>query len=447
MPPPTPVAPSASRLRPVHLLRALLREATYLPDAPARTYFRRYIVSRFKAYQPKQSATASFDVQAVERYRHRSFKRRKIAVINERTRPLLKKGQKGLNFLRRANLGERECLLTTLFFTYGRMGRRKYLLLEGLLRPDPLMGDDAAPSPPHPQGPSPLQKLYHSDKRYLQFFDAPKPKSSTEYSIGISDQYSRLRTVVKTQHAKGISISRQLKRADMVTSIRNVWERPMPIRRARNNVKRWYAETMTRLMPPLPHDEWDLLSAMAAGQKKVSFAKRRTRVGASDAASPTDEQSAWELLEAGLAMDRPSRADRPMGMHRPHNITTKFMRRLYSRVFALSCKLEYDDERKQWNAIWGESKNTITPKIYSVPTDASLFEGVDNAGRLPISPKKVHTQPGLRPRDAHGDLVRFPFYADYLPVEHPLRKSLDEWKEKRDTFAAGSAVGGEQRRP
>jgi hypothetical protein len=182
--------------KPLHLLRALLREASYLPDATARGYFRRYIVSRYKAYQPKENATASFDVKAVEKYRHRSFKRRQIAIINERTRPMLRKGQKGLNFLRRANQGEIPCLQKALYFAYGRLGRRKYALLDNLLKPDPVMEGDAPPK--DVEGPTPLQKLYFSNKRYLQFFDAPKATSPTHHLINISDRYSRLRAVLKS---------------------------------------------------------------------------------------------------------------------------------------------------------------------------------------------------------------------------------------------------------
>ncbi|KAH9871188.1 hypothetical protein J1614_006764 [Plenodomus biglobosus] len=449
---PPPVAQSASNLRPLHLLRALLRETTYLPDATARTYFRRYIVSRFKAYQPKQNATATLAVQAAERYRHRSFKRRKLAIINERARPLLKKGRKGLNFLRRANSGEAPCLLKVLHYAYGRVGRRKYALLNDLLRPDPIMSEDAVESPPELPGQTPLQKLYHSDKRYLQYFAEPKSKSKTHYIIGISDHYSRLRAVVKSQYAKGISMSRQLKSSELVTPINNVWERPMPINRARNNVKRWYAQTLTILMPPLPHDEWDAVNAMMAGEKKVSLVRRRTRVGTVEAASQALEsgQAALELLEAGLALDRPNRADRPVGIHRPHNITQKFMRRLYTKVLMLSCKLEYDHQRKQWNAIWGQLTKSINPKIYTVPTDESLFAGVDDRGHVPKpprSPDKAKTGNDIRPRDAQGEYMRFPFFTEYLPVGHPLRKKLDDWKQKRDAAVAEGATGGERHRP
>lgn len=163
--------------QPLHLLRALLREASYLPDATARTYFSRYILARFKAYQPRHNATSSAALDAVQRYRHRSFKRRHTAIIHERTRPLLAKGRKGLNFLRRANQGEIPCLEKVLLFAYGRLGRRKYALLGDILKPDGIMDGGALPSPDS-DGPAPLQKLYYSTKRYLQYFDAPKVASA-----------------------------------------------------------------------------------------------------------------------------------------------------------------------------------------------------------------------------------------------------------------------------
>jgi hypothetical protein len=421
--------------QPLHLLRALLREASYLPDATARGYFRRYIVSRYKAYQPRQNATASFDVQAVERYRHRSFKRRQIAIIQERTRPLLRKGRKGLNFLRRANQGEIPCLQKVLFFAYGRIGRRKYALLDNILQPDPVMDADAAPLKAV-EGPTPLQQLYCSNKRYLQYFDAPKAVSKTHYNITISDRYSRLRAVLKSQHQKGLSINRELKRPFMKTPVNNVWERPMPIKRARNNVRRWYAETMTRMLPPLPNDEWDNIRAMIVEEKQIGLVRRRGR-GSTTTPEPHDA-FAGTVGEA-IALDKPSRADKPAGTQRPHAITPKFMRRLYTKILMLCSKVEYDPEQKRWQAIWGEHMKYIKPSLYRAPTDESLFAGVDATGHVPKAPKK-HAVPksthAQYSRDEDGEYVRFPFFVEYLPENHPTRKKLDQWKKQREAAVA-----------
>ena len=425
-------APLPQHTKSIHLLRALLRESTYLPDAHARQYFRRYIVARFKAYQPKQNATASYAVQALERYRHRAFKRRQLSVIVERASKLQRKAQKGLHYLRRANQGELLCLRKVLLFTYGRMGRRKYALLNEVLKPDPVMDGGKLIDPPDLAGPAPLQKLYYSNQQFLKYFDAPKVANKNSHVINISDRYSRLRATLRSQQQKGIAVHTQLKRPHMKTPIHNIWMRPMPIVRARNNVRRWYASTMTRLLPPLPADEWDYLRAMICKEKHVGIVKPRAHPAAKH---PSD---LMHTITEGLDLFTLSRADRPRGggAMRPHAITPKFMRKMYHRLLQLCCKVEYDEQRAQWIATWGDS--VTVPKPASLPTDASLFAGVDAKGKLPsrkriIEPEDHDT--ALQPRNLKGEYVRFPFFTEYLTKDHPLRMALDEWKKKR--FEAG----------
>jgi hypothetical protein len=427
---------ASSHTQSIHLLRALLREATYLPDAVARQYFHRYIVNRFRAYQPKQNATTSFAVQAVEKYRHRSFKRRQLNIITERTSKVQKKAQKGLHYLRRANQGEIPCLQKVLFFAYGRMGKRKYALLDDVLKPDPVTDGGRAVAASDHEEPTPLQKLYYSNKQYLQYLDAPKSASNGMYVMNISDRYSRFRAVLKSQHQRGISIHRELKGPSMKTPMHNLWMRPMPIVRARNNVRRWYAETMTRFLPPLPTNEWDHIQAMVEGTERVRLVTRR--VPASSSLRQTTEAAAsLHTVTEGLDLNKLSKADRPRGMWRPHNITAKFMRRLYSRILQLCCKVEYNSERKHWVAVWGQAIQAIQPKIYKAPTDASLFTGVDAKGKIPQAPNKstIESDIVIQPRNDKGEYVRFPFFTEYLPKDNPLRKELDAWKKRR--VAAG----------
>ncbi|KAF2676897.1 hypothetical protein K458DRAFT_424385 [Lentithecium fluviatile CBS 122367] len=423
---------TAWQLKSVRLLRALLREASYLPDANARDFFRRYIVNRFRAYQPRRNATGTTDAKAVEKYRHRSFRRREDGIIIERTRAMQRKGQLGLNYLRRAAMGEAPCLQKILLFTYGRMGRRKYSLLEDLLRPD-------EPE----EGPAPLQKLYYSNQRFLSFFDAPKPKGSN-FIIDISDRYSRLKAVVRSQSQKGIGLGKDIKRPHLQTPIHNIWQRPMPIKRARNNVKRWYAETMTRLLPPLPNEEWDSLQAMIDGTKWISFVKRRTPALELHPC-PTDDDDQFTLfLHKALTLEKPSKADRPAGSDRPHTINTRFMRRLYSKILVYCCKLEWNEERSTWVVVWGRGLSRINNRLYSAPTDDSLFAGVNDEGKLirePPPDRQPSEKTEKKPKRKH---VLIPFYVDYLPKTHPLRVEADVfWKTQRDAQSARPAVGGE----
>jgi hypothetical protein len=412
-----------------HLLRALLREATYLPDAVARQYFRRYIVHRFKAYQPRENATASLRSEDVERYRHRSFKRRQLSIIHARTSKLQQKAQKGLHYLRRANQGEIPCLQKVLFFAYGRMGRRKYALLSDVLKPDALMDGGRVLAAADMDGPTPLQELYFSSKQCLQYFDAPKPASNGYHVINISDRYPRLRAVLKSQCQRGLSIHRDIKGPAMKTPSHNVWMRPMPIVRARNNVCRWYAQTMDRLLPPLPPAEWDQMRAMVYGEERVSFVKRRAAV----ASSAADVEDPLASIFRGLRPDKLSKADTSGGISRPHTITLKFMQRLYSRILQLCCKVEYNEERKHWTVVWGKPIQAIKPSLYRLPTDASLFAGVDAKGKLLQQPKAAKVEPDVfvQPQNSKGEYTRFPFFAEYLPEEHPMRKDLDAFKRKR----------------
>lgn len=423
--------PTASQTKSLHLLRSLLREASYLPDATARDYFRRYIVARFKAYQPKPNATASFDVQAVEKYRHRSFKRRHIGIINERAGQQQRKAQKGLNFLRRANQGEGPCIQKVLWFAYGRLGRRKYALLDDLLKPDPTW----------PEGPAPLQQLYNSNLRCLQYFEAPT-KRSGNHVMHISKQYPRLRAVVTAQCQKGVSLHREMKRPYLSTPILNTWEQPMPIKRAVNNVRRWYAETMTRLLPALPAEEWDSIEAMGLGKQRIGYAKRRTPAVALDQQPSADDRTFEQMLQHNLAMDKLSKADRPQGIDRPHALTARYMQRLYSRLLTLTCKLEYDETRKQWNAIWGQTTKTLKPASYAAPVDDVLFAGVDAKGVKPKIPTKDSKKPLVQPRNDEGEYVRFPFFAEMLPASHPIRVELEKWKKERAAAQAQWEASG-----
>jgi hypothetical protein len=441
---------SAAHSKSLHLLRALLREATYLPDAVARPYFRRYIVDRFRAYQPARNATAAFDVAALDRYRHRSVKRRKLSIIKERTSTLQKKAQKGLHYLRRANQGEIPCLQKVLYFAYGRMGKRKYALLSDVLKPDPVTDGGKVLSAADLAAPTPLQELYYSDKQFLQYFEAPKPASDGLQVINISDRYSRLRAVLKSQYQRGISIHRELKGPAMKTPTLNVWMRPMPIVRARNNVRRWYGQTMTRLLPPLPTNEWDKLYAMVNGTEHMSLVRPRKPAIDRTAEARTEAERSQDAVAEGMSMDKLSKADRPAGMWRPHKISVQFMRRMYSRLLQLCCKVEYDHEKKHWVPVWGRPIQAISPKIYNAPTDASLFAGVDVQGKTMKAPKapkapksefdntRKPKKEKVQPRNEKGEYVRFPFFTELLPQDNPLRKELDDWKKKR--AAAGIVV-------
>lgn len=415
---------------PLHLLRALLREASYLPDAVARSYFRRYIVSRFRAYQPGQDAVASPVVRSVEKQLHRSSSRRRHeSIINERARAMLRKGRKALNYLRRANLGEGPCLQKILYFAYGRIGTRKHLLQERLLAPDSGLPGLVLP----PSEPSPLQKLYHSNARCLSFFDAPKVRSESEYIIKISDRYPCLKTVLQTQVQKGLSLNRPIKTAAVIMPAKNVWQRPMPIKRARNKVRAWYAETMAALLPPLPDHEWDAIQQMIRGKQRISFVGRRVRAAELNPSSPNQTHGSLTLIQNALALDKPGRADGRARFNRPRALTSRYMRRLYAKVFVHCSKLVWNEKYNKWEAVWGNHPNGMNQWLNSEQLTRQLFAGLDAKGK-PHTEKLPHTSNTSvdgKEQKPRREYTIIPFYIDYLPLDHPVRKQVDGFRQHR----------------
>ncbi|KAF2744381.1 hypothetical protein M011DRAFT_408633 [Sporormia fimetaria CBS 119925] len=372
--------PTPSQLKSLHLFRALLREASYLPDATLRSHFHRHIVNRFKAYQPTHNATAT----AERTYRRSGYKRRYIDIIDARTSEAQKRAKKGLNHLRSANAGNRRDLQKLMLFAYGRIGRRKYILLDDLMKPDPEAKGAEDP------GPSPLQKHYYSDRPNLRFFDAPKDKIhpgrkvANEVSIDFLPRYSRLKAALKGQAQRNVSLGPPLRRVSIIIDKYNVWQRPMPIKRARNDVNRWYKDTMTKLLPPLPNYEWDELHALASGAAKwLGPVARRTPARTLQPIIDNPIARSKTVIDVGLALDKPAKADRLPDPRRPmrDQVSPRFMRRLYAYVLQYCCKLEYDEKRRSWVTHWA-TLNATPPPVYSKPVDAGLFEGVDAQGKV-----------------------------------------------------------------
>jgi hypothetical protein len=377
---PTP-AQTAQNLKAIHLFRALLRETTYLPDSAARQYFRKYVVARFKAYQPAKNATVNRDTgRNIDNFRLKGYKRRKTSVITLRTPEKLRIGNKALNYLRRANHGEIHCLERVLMATYGRWGRRKHILMRPLLQPE----SSEEPGDDEPEAVAPLQQAYYSDKPYLSFFEAPKEKNG-ETQTKLSTRFPKLKAVLGAQKsAGGLGISSLAP----TFPAKNIWQRPMPIKRARNIVKKWFNETMIKLLPPLPEEEFQRLEGLSAGKAKWDGVVRRRKPGINRfPPEPETEEQAQQtsnqIIHSGLWFEKPSPAVRPVGSvarGRPHAITPRFMRRIYAKIFDRSCMLEWDESRSKWMAIWGNTeaaRSKIMPKL-----DMSLFSGVDQRGRL-----------------------------------------------------------------
>ncbi|CAI7657765.1 unnamed protein product [Penicillium manginii] len=91
-----------------HLLRASLRECTYLPDPVARSYMRDYVLNRYRRASDKLGRPESQKLQ---------------------------RARQGLSILRRANEGFQLPLEKVLFLSYGRIGKRRHEMLHDFMKP------------------------------------------------------------------------------------------------------------------------------------------------------------------------------------------------------------------------------------------------------------------------------------------------------------------------
>ena len=324
----------ATSLTVLHVFRALLRQCTYLPDPAARHYMHQHIRSRFRDYHPR--STLSFSSR-----RHKS-----TAIVQQRLPSLLRMARKGLNVLRRANDGHIRYLGKILEMTYGRVGKRRHELLYKLKIPDTPV-DQAAierlSEPGNQAVPHPSEQLMvlvesHAKRRLSQFSRSSRPHVKPEIPE------------------------------------RNIWGRPMPIKRVRNFKRRWYAETLDRIMPPLPEAEWEELHMRASGQWPWEGpVTRRKWVG-----SPDDKGQSHVVGERVKSISKHSN---------PHKITSRYMRRLWAKIFAECPVMKPNAARNDagWKVLWGDVHRPGQTRFRLDPRGRSaydMFGGVDERGKV-----------------------------------------------------------------
>ncbi|KAF2136812.1 uncharacterized protein K452DRAFT_202853, partial [Aplosporella prunicola CBS 121167] len=285
------------------LLRALLRESTYLPDSEARTRLHHHIIQRFRKYTPRPSLV-------INREPPEPF-------TPERLLSVLHNGQKSLNLLRRANQGEDKALLNVLLWTYGRIGRRRRDLLSELLVPDP--GTES--------------QIYEASLTRLRTAADPTAIDHLPRPVQAPtrkpDEYSRLLAMMRSQRSSNNQYAEKTKFRHMQVEIplRNIWERPFPRKREKNLVRKWYATMLDKLVPPLPEEDWTRLRDLATGARKWEGVKPRR-------ARPTphfSENAVLDvLLEDGLELKRTHKG---LARVREHHITERLMRRMWAKVF------------------------------------------------------------------------------------------------------------------
>ncbi|KAK5116595.1 hypothetical protein LTR85_009220 [Meristemomyces frigidus] len=162
------------------------------------------------------------------------------------------------------------------------------------------------------------------------------------YAPGLTPQ---LRTLLQSQirkpppHLTRPTLRRLQPRVEEL----NAWRQPMPLCRVKNQTKKWYADLLGKVHPPLPKDEWKRLRDLAAGVATEPMVRRRRALS-------TSKSHALELL---VHFGKPD-IQAAFGNRDAHQITPRFMRRMWAQVFSQCPLMDWDAERREWKVTWGQ---------------------------------------------------------------------------------------------
>lgn len=327
------VAAEAAIIR--SLYRSLLREASYLPDETAQSYHRRWIIHRFHSAKGRESGRDLKD--------------------------LIYTARRGLNKLQRANQGDLRALTSVLYNAYGRVGKRRRELIEALR--------SHADEHMFPEDDTEVKRLLEKRREGDHLDAADKsPAVRTKLQALIT---SHMKTALPSTSPRKV-----IKKDKPVIPETNAWGRSMPLKRKANMEHRWWAETLDRLLPPLPRDEHERLRCLALCITPFpGIPQRRARPE-----SPPPEPEFLSQRQIARFLKPIEHVEKVPFKEstKVHNITPRFMQRLWMRILNLCPVMIQDEKTKAWTVQWTSSARSMPITSIAATASASdleLFEG------------------------------------------------------------------------
>lgn len=289
-----------------HLLRATLRECSYLPDPIAREYMHKYALDRYRRNSLRfRSDNADLSQPQSQRTREKV----KAASYLRRQKTLRRSAKQFLATLKRANQGHQQRLEKVLMLAYGRIGPKKYSLFSALLR-------DA-------QGGKVLNSSADVQEALKQasvvrFGEEWKPPQVLMALLRSQKQ----NTFAQTALVARFKLPDTFKIPEL-----NSWRKPMPQVRRKNIRKKFFNRARFGALPPLDPAELDILRGLIYGTEPWKPPARRKNVSRSIVSTP---------LESFL-LDGPQKGSsfNPFSSGRPHRLTRRYMRSLWRRIYNL----------------------------------------------------------------------------------------------------------------
>ncbi|KAH9210963.1 hypothetical protein DL95DRAFT_392909 [Leptodontidium sp. 2 PMI_412] len=399
----------------ISVYRGLLRAASYLPDSAARTYACERIKSRFRASREKSGKKPRWNtVEAEEKKEPRDF-----------TIQRLRKARVTRNLLEKAGNGDLEALKKVLLATYGREGERKRWLLKDLLRPD----EEALP-----KNASELQQL----------IDNPGGAKSEKFVLDPKVFYF----IRSQQEHQPVEVHKdKIRHLKAKIPEENIWGRPMPLKLKSSIQKKWWADVLEKILPPIPRSEWERLRDLATGVIPLEAQPARRTPVQPNGWSEEKTKEPLQLLQAllkpaefhGLDLDNPPKvlavtkkegsrakekslkADQDKAQKLTQldqlnppitstavedpEIRNRSLRRLYASIWSMTPTMIYDEVSKKWSVEWGGQKSRAMEGAVSKPTlaEEELFEGLDTILRKLSNEKPSKGQKKGDAKRSRGD--------------------------------------------
>ena len=172
--------------------------------------------------------------------------------------------------------------------------------------------------------------------------------------------------------------------------------RPTTPKREEGLRKRWLVQTMDKILPPLPEEEWNRLQDLATGVVGWEGApKRRARVGEVGKEGGEGLLSV-EYLKAPIRHAHSKVRKEEIDQRDRHKLTPRYMQRMYAKIWELCPKARWDEELRDWVYTWGGTK-IAADKLEAkkvLQRDLSLFEGIEDLDIPHVKGKK--TSPSKR---------------------------------------------------
>lgn len=280
------------------MIRAILRECTYLPDPVARTYMREYVLRICRQKATSFNTTEEAKTQAA------------------------RKARKCLSFLQRANEGYPKPLEKVLFQAYGRIGNRRHHYTTRMLHHVP--ADTNA-----------LRELVKNTSSFGEGWQPP--------TIVLS--------LIKSQLSNGLIQSRvkqTLKTLEPVIPKENSWSKPVSEARQRNIRRKWYSKVTSSILPPLPDEDLTTLEGLISGELPWAPVQRRKAKEV-----PVEDNPLLLMLTDG---PQKGHTFRDYADGRPHEITARHMRRYWKRISCLVPRMHWNSASSKWDFTWDTPK-------------------------------------------------------------------------------------------